>query len=267
MDIPTELSGILSEFGLPVGAGALAYGLVRGANALEEDAKEERLNYISDLLKDRSFTSYGKLSASIVPFVFTKIFGSNPFSFKFISRSVLASMVFWLILLEIKHVPLSKVIDLLNDGKWSILPYILLIDWISLVKSKLILGAMSKLIMIGWVISFVIVDTLLTILILLGVFIAYAAVTMYFMPTNYHFHSLSDGIKVMFDDILLALTGYFTTTDIHALAQVAIPSTMLTSAWVLLFLISTILAKLLGQLEYIRRFTLWWFKDIDAHPL
>ena len=40
MDIPTELSGILSEFGLPVTAGALAWGLVKGADALEEDAKE-----------------------------------------------------------------------------------------------------------------------------------------------------------------------------------------------------------------------------------
>jgi hypothetical protein len=35
----------------------------------------------------------------------------------------------------------------------------------------------------------------------------------------------------------------------------------------MLFLISSILAGLLAPLEYLRRFTLWWFKDIDAHPL
>jgi hypothetical protein len=43
MDIPTDLPGILSEFGLPAKAIALAYGLVKGADALEADAKEERL--------------------------------------------------------------------------------------------------------------------------------------------------------------------------------------------------------------------------------
>ena len=41
----------------------------------------------------------------------------------------------------------------------------------------------------------------------------------------------------------------------------------MTSAWVLLFLISTMLASFWPELEYLRRFTVWWFKDIDAHPL
>jgi hypothetical protein len=34
-----------------------------------------------------------------------------------------------------------------------------------------------------------------------------------------------------------------------------------------LFFVSILLLKLLFPLEYIRRFTLWWFRDIDAHPL
>jgi hypothetical protein len=42
---------------------------------------------------------------------------------------------------------------------------------------------------------------------------------------------------------------------------------MLTSAWVILFLISSSIAGLLYPLEYLRRFTLSWFKDIEAHPL
>jgi hypothetical protein len=36
---------------------------------------------------------------------------------------------------------------------------------------------------------------------------------------------------------------------------------------VALFFTSILIPKLLAPLEYIRRFTLWWFKDIDAHPL
>jgi hypothetical protein len=49
--------------------------------------------------------------------------------------------------------------------------------------------------------------------------------------------------------------------------QVAAMSTLLTSAWVTLFLLSVLVVKLLTPLEYLRRFTIWWFKDIDAHPL
>ena len=61
---------------------------------------------------------------------------------------------------------------------------------------------------------------------------------------------------------------YFEMTATNlSLVEVALPSTMLTSAWVLLFLLSTLFLKLLLPLEYIRRFTLWWFKDIDSHPL
>jgi hypothetical protein len=32
-------------------------------------------------------------------------------------------------------------------------------------------------------------------------------------------------------------------------------------------IVSTLLLKLLAPLDYIRRSTLWWFKDIDAHPV
>src|SRR5574337_1432092 len=102
MDIPTDLPSILSWFGLPAGALVLGYGLVKGADSLEADAKEERLKYISDLLKERSLTSYGKLGASIVPFVFKRVFGPGAVSFKFITRSIVASLVFWVVLLALK---------------------------------------------------------------------------------------------------------------------------------------------------------------------
>lgn len=98
MDIPTDLSGILSAFGAPAGAVALGYGLIRGADTLEKDARQESLRYISELLRERSFTSFGKLGVAVVPFVFKRFFGSNPLSSKFIIRSILASIVFWIAL-------------------------------------------------------------------------------------------------------------------------------------------------------------------------
>jgi hypothetical protein len=163
MDIPTDLPGILSEFGLPAKAMALAYGLVKGADALEADAKEERLKEISALLKERSFTSLGKLGASVVPFVFEKIFGSRVFSVKFISRSIFASVLFWLILLSVKGFPILWILRALKpDFDVWIVATILFVDWLSLVKAKFLLDVMSKINPIFWIVVFVAADITLT---------------------------------------------------------------------------------------------------------
>jgi hypothetical protein len=98
MDLPTGLPGILSWFGLPAGALGLGYGLVKLAEVLEADAKEERLKKISDLVRKGPLTGFGPLGAAVVPFIFEKIFGSNPISMKFISRSIVASLLFWIII-------------------------------------------------------------------------------------------------------------------------------------------------------------------------
>ena len=54
--------------------------------------------------------------------------------------------------------------------------------------------------------------------------------------------------------------------NIH-LITVASPSTLLTSLWTMLLLVSSIIAILLIPVEYLRRFTAWWFRDIEKRPL
>jgi hypothetical protein len=144
MDIPTELPGILSWFGLLAGAVALAYWLPKGADWVEADAKEERLKYISELLK-KGLTSFGPLGALVVPFVFDKIFGSRPISFKFISRSILASILFWLILILVKRPDWRLIWNLEFANQPGIplgVPIMLFIDWVSLTKARFILNSM-----------------------------------------------------------------------------------------------------------------------------
>ena len=48
---------------------------------------------------------------------------------------------------------------------------------------------------------------------------------------------------------------------------VVVPSTMLTSLWTLLLIVSGMIAQLLSPIDYVRRFTTWWFRDIETHPL
>ena len=70
------------------------------------------------------------------------------------------------------------------------------------------------------------------------------------------------------DQVSDSISLYFLTSEPNMrIIDIIIPSTLLTSAWVTLFFISAMILKLLAPLEYLRRFTLWWFKDLDAHPL
>jgi hypothetical protein len=44
------------------------------------------------------------------------------------------------------------------------------------------------------------------------------------------------------------------------------PSTLLTSIWTFLLFISCVIAQLLVPIDYLRRFTAFWFKDVEHHP-
>ena len=269
MDIPTELPGILSWFGLPAGAVALGYGLVKGAESLEADASENALKYISGLLKKGPITSFGALGAAVVPFVFDKVFGDRPFRLKFVSRSILASICFWIILASIKHPNWQAIwFELIKNGNiiWYSIPITLLVDWMSLTKAKIILNVMPKSGGIAWTVVFVLVDIALTgVILLLWIPAMSALMAIWGLGTYLDIVTtlFSTSWNIIIEQVYAYLGG---EQQLEDLSIVFIPSTLLTSAWVLLFLLSSIVASLLRPLEYLRRFALWWF-DIDKHPL
>jgi hypothetical protein len=140
MPIPKEITDILSELGLPAGAIALAIGLVRGARTLEKDASDRALKYVSGLLIGGDATSFGKIGATLVPAIFDRIFGSRPLSYKFISRSLLAPTLFWIILLAVKHPNWRGVWnDLITNDMYRLLIPWFIVDWISLVKARFLI--------------------------------------------------------------------------------------------------------------------------------
>src|SRR5215469_11102092 len=146
MPIPQEITDILSQLGLPAGAIALAVGLVRGARALEKDASEPALKYVADLLTRGGLSNLGKLGAALVPALFDRIFGSSPLSYKFISRSLLATTLFWVTLLEIKHPNWAHVWDALITQHMYMLfvPAWYIVDWVSLIKARLLIRLIIK---------------------------------------------------------------------------------------------------------------------------
>jgi hypothetical protein len=277
MDIPTDLPGILSEFGLPAGAIALAYGLIKGADALEKEASDDALTYISRLLKKGPLTVFGPLGGAIVPFVFDKVFGKKLLSVKFVLRSFLASIFFWLVLILIRQPDWEQIWHNLVGYQNSIAlsVAVLTLDYCSLVKSRLILDLMLLSKSAVRIVIFVILDVILTFALVLSlwvpllVFLLFAIETLtpqvgQHAPTTFEVRSVIDVIWRVMPFVLL---DYAREPEIKYLSQVFVPSTMLTSIWVIMFMISGFIVGLLYPLEYLRRFTLWWFKDIDAHPL
>jgi hypothetical protein len=293
MPASNEISDILSELGLPAGAIALAVGLVRGARALEKDASEPALKYVSSLLIAGGIRSFGKLGATLVPAIFDRIFGPRPFRYKFISRSFVATTLFWLILLGAKHPNWSNVVPLGEArfigvnypyfytgrlGGWKlILPVFIclwyIIDWASLVKARALMNVMiTRQNYLLFLNLFVLLDVVTSYLLTAFVMIVNIVWLSYFYPpygnitsefmtfllsyySNYYLH-------------LSPITGYLSETADHiSLYDVLIPSTLLTSVWTLLVTMASIISLLLVPLDQLRRFTAWWFRDVEKRPL
>jgi len=146
MAIEDLIKQYLSEAILPAAAIALAGGLVRGARALETDANKEALEYVSNVLTAGDLRTIGKAGASLIPFVFDKVFGPKPFSFRFIFRSVIATTLFWMILLALKHPDKNNIFNDITEQRSLyvvIIPLWYIVDWLSLWKAKFFMTAFS----------------------------------------------------------------------------------------------------------------------------
>ena len=276
-----DIGSYLSQFGLPAGAIALAVGLVRGAKALETDANPQALRYVSDLITKGDLRNIGKAGASLVPFVFDKVFGPKPFSFRFISRSILATTLFWLILLLVKrpdwHEIASAILGSLAYVILILLWYVL--DWLSLVKAKWLINLISqKYSLISSFIfvtgdlffSYVLAFLFRELHILLSVFFVFPIEDVNTMRVLSFKVIMSMFSNENLENYLSlhAISRYIDLgTGEVTLFDVITPSTMLTSIWTFLLFISCLIAQLLVPIDHLRRFTTWWFKNVEHHPL
>ena len=171
-----------------------------------------------------------------------------------------------MILITVKHANFLDVIYNTSKVDLRVIPALLAVDWVSLAKSKFILTAMSKSTSSLWIVVFVLADVISTIVLLLcGMLLFQAAsdIRYWIVALFYHMDEVIGDSSFVIFVILEIVVGFFLrpSTKISSLLDVAFPSTMLTSAWVIFFMISALFVKLLAPLEYVRRFTLWWFKD------
>lgn len=111
------LEDLISQAILPAGAIGLATGLVRGAKGLETGARPEALEYVSGVLTKGDRKNFGKIGARVVPFVFDKVFRAKPLSLRFITCSIIATTLFWTILLVALHLLYENMVSLFQLGE------------------------------------------------------------------------------------------------------------------------------------------------------
>jgi hypothetical protein len=251
-------ANLLTALGLPPVAMVTMRWIVYQARTWESQANPAILKQVSDLLLRGNLANAGKLVVTLVPIIFDRIFGANPFRLKFIWRSILVTTLFWLILLLLKHPDWGAVWgDLLDNTRAdaiTIFPWYVF-DWLSLIKARLLLRTMAKYGSFFALLLFVLVD----------VFISAAIPAVLIDIMNYQSPLISFDISQLWTIIL----GNYLTLDSSSitLPEVLYPTTLLTSLWTVLLLISTVTVKLLVPVDRIRGFIRLWFRDIDRHPL
>ena len=116
------------------------------------------------------------------------------------------------------------------------------------------------------IVLFLIMDVVLSFL--LPIFIIYAliSVLLIFVLTHNLWSVMSQIISKYFSfealsDYIFRDGGYIT------LADVLTPSTLFPSLWTILIMLSSLLTVLLVPIDQIRRFTAWWFRDVEKRPL
>jgi hypothetical protein len=263
---------IASEIGLPTGATALAVGLVRGAKALETDANPRALRYVSDLLTEGDLKNIGKAGAGLVPFVFDKIFGSRPLSFRFITRSIIATSLFWIVLLLLRHADwktqITRILDVWGVAMISI-PLFYALDFLSLLKAKSLLPMISERYAIITSFCFLCIDIIFSYT-LAFVALTIAGILYGFFYKHFSFTYAFSILKLVFGHYFefgVVLSYFSKPAKEVILSDVIVPSTMLTSVWTFLLFVSCLIAQLLVPIDYLRRFTTFWFKDVEHHPL
>ena len=266
MPVPKEITTILLEAGLPTAALALAAGLIRWAGILERQASEQALAYVSGLLTARRLDEFGRLAATLVPLAFDKLFGTKIISVRFVFRSFLLTTGFWLLLLEIKHPNWKYALSPIND--YRSYPGILLwytLDMACLVKSKILLTRLSQRNAIVYAVSFYFLDLISSYLLSF----TFTTILFYYNTLAYpQWHGNYSEVVENYVNFYPIFRDYiFAPAEAIRLDSVGVPSTMLTFVWTLAFVFFLFIAKILISLDAIARFTAWWFRDFDKHPL
>jgi hypothetical protein len=269
------MNDLASSLGIPAGAATLAVAMYGACVAAEKAARPDALKDIGDTLKDLSWERSVRPS-TIIESIFNCTFGERQLSWRCLLISCVATFIF-LIIMILLNTSLFWVVFLMPDplfgNYWHIQQIYNVIfigfigDYISLGKTRIIVHYMSRPTGAPNAIIMVVVDIFCSVII--SAIIASIVNTAELESYRYHiegswYYSLRTSVLRTYYAWLnlppfLFGGGMSEITDF----QFCLPSTLLTSIWSVLILLSTTVLRLLTP---IHRFTAWFF-DVEKHPL
>ena len=273
------LNDLVSNFGMSAGALTLAVAMYGACVSAENVARPEALRDIGAVLKDASWHRSVNPS-QIIEEVFRLTFGEHHLSTRCICRSVAATllMIFILTLFSMQEVVVYTNSLLSSYGFFGSLFFVLMTcllpDYAALAKTRLLVkligrGSNARLLVIPML------DILLSLSISVLCMIVYIGITMAWTlrhnPTgSFEWQMLVGQLRLVYGATIdyfvasaqfppLTLAGGYSFT----LYDFSVLSTLFTSVWTVLILLSTVVIKPLAPLQ---RITAWFF-DVDVHPI
>jgi hypothetical protein len=271
------VNDLASSLGIPAGAATLAGAMYVACAAAEKAARPEALKDIGGILNDPSWERSVRPS-TIIESIFNWTFGERHLSWRCSLTSCGATFIFFLVMVLL-HTSIFWVVFLMPDplfGGYSghilqiydIIFIGFIADYISLGKTRIILRYMSSPAGARNAIIMVAVDIFGSVII--STIIAWIVNIAELQPWYYHieggawYYSLRTSIlrtyyawlnlpPFLFGGAMSEVTDF----------QFCLPSTLLTSIWSILILLSTAVLRLLTP---IHRFTSWFF-DVEKHPV
>ena len=250
------INDLASVLGIPAAAATLAGAMYAACDAAEKSARPGALNEIGRILKDMSWES--SAPSAIVERAFALTFGERQLSRKCFVRSLAATVIF-VIAIAISfgsRVGFSlQYYKTARDNPWVVIGYFLIAGclpyYFAVWKSRILIRLSVRYNRnLGRTVALVAIDLLGSVI----VSIVFVYVFIFIQLLLTYLHSPLD--------VAVPHVVYIFTT-VTPILPILYFSTLMTSLWMTLTLLATIVLKLLAPLQHI---TVWFF-DTDKHPL
>jgi len=250
MPWPVDLA---SGLGIPTGAATLAVAMYGACVSAEKVARPQALNDIARILKDPSWEGSVQPS-TIVNRVFLSTFGERQLSLRCVVATCIASLVIIIVTLVVFSVLVGSPNITVRDYGTALLyvPGIIVIcappDYLSLWKTRILLGTMRNGSKNAFALALVLFD------LCMSVFLSLLWISVWMVVID-----KPGGWAADMSRFISGLTNPHTAYPVTMFPI----STIFTSIWTFLILISTAVLKLLAP---VHAFTAWFF-DVETHPV
>jgi hypothetical protein len=259
---------ISSALGAGAPGVALAGAIYAGSIALENEMRVEAKKDIARFVNNARINPSSQATANFIVHAFETVFGPRHWTINCAIRSAVASTVFLVVMTLFVSIKMDISSIGIRDVAGTIMWLFIVIavpayfaDYISLYKGRIILKIMQKKTNIAKMCLFVFIDILASLSIGISVYYLYQCIwNASFVKTAY---SMLSYIKHLVFGIP---TGEWLSFLGEIPLEIFLLSTLMTSLWTVLIMLSSGALKIGGSANVLMRFVRWMF-DVDAHPV